>query len=521
MKAFYRINCSTFWKVCQIIVQSLMLVAMAFTLAGVVHIARAADQTSPTLKSEPFDHDPDWEGYNNHNVPNNAKAVKQDFGYSATHFAGQAPGEIGGRIQRTSTPASYGTPLTPARTLDDRLTASGTFAITSTKGGGVFFGFFNSQQPGGSGRPVGSLGLDLGFKRNGGRLAVRLISSGNKSCGTFITPFLPGKFRPTPIKLDGTRYRWTLDYDPQAAEGNGRFTFTFQSDNHPIEPLDPALSEAAEAESRKRFPYTNTFIVDLPSDLRKEGATFDRFGICNATKSGGAVTMYFGDLQIDGQAQDLSKDPEWIGVGNRVSFEDTELVGAHDYGYSPKTSFAGGAPGEVGGILWRGGPFSYYADRVGPLSLKQRLEAGGKVKLVTAGPDSDIFLGWFNSAAKDKGAADKENFVGIHVGGPTRIGHYFIPVLMTAKGGKNIVKQGPVIKPGKAFDWSLVYDPAANGGNGEMRVTLGTESVTLALKPGQKAQGANLDRFGLFTSTTGGQMVKIYLDDLKYSAKNP
>jgi len=71
-----------------------------------------------------------------------------------------------------------------------------------------------------------------------------------------------------------------------------------------------------------------------------------------------------------------------------------------------------------------------------------------------------------------------------------------------------------VLAVGKVFDWSLVYDPAANDGRGEMRVTLGTESVTLALKPGQKAEGATLDRFGLFNSTAGGQMVKIYLDDL-------
>ena len=54
-----------------------------------------------------------------------------------------------------------------------------------------------------------------------------------------------------------------------------------------------------------------------------------------------------------------------------------------------------------------------------------------------------------------------------------------------------------------------------------MRVTLGTESVTLALKPDQKHQGASLDRFGLFNSTTGGQMVKIYLADLKYTASQP
>ena len=159
--------------------------------------------------------------------------------------------------------------------------------------------------------------------------------------------------------------------------------------------------------------------------------------------------------------------------------------------------------------------------------MEQRLEASGKVKLVTAGPDSDMSLGWFNSASKDNSAAkdqehgDAENFVGIHVGGPTRIGHYFIPQFATAKGTLGKVDHGPVLMPGKVLDWSLVYDPAANGGHGELRVTLGQESVTLALKPGQKAQGASLDRFGLFTSTTGGQMVKIFLDDLQYTAGKP
>ena len=69
-------------------------------------------------------------------------------------------------------------------------------------------------------------------------------------------------------------------------------------------------------------------------------------------------------------------------------------------------------------------------------------------------------------------------------------------------------------------EFGRVPKKVLNDGHGEMRVTLGKESVTLALKPGQKAQGANLDRFGLFTSTAGGQMVKIYLDDLKYTAGN-
>jgi hypothetical protein len=80
-------------------------------------------------------------------------------------------------------------------------------------------------------------------------------------------------------------------------------------------------------------------------------------------------------------------------------------------------------------------------------------------------------------------------------------------------------EKGPILTPGKSFDWSLVYDPAAHNNAGEITVTLGKESVALPLKAGQKSGGAILDRFGLFTITTGGQMVKVYLDDLTYSGR--
>lgn len=486
-----------------------------------VGLLQAAVAAAPALKTESFEHDPGWEGHNNHIVPKNVLVVKQDFGFSATNIAGRAAGEIGGRIQRSTTPASYAAEI-PVKTLEDKFSASGSFAITKSEGGaGVFFGFFNSQQPGGSGRPIGSLGLDFDFEGKGGRLATRLITSTNKSCGTFITPYLPGKYRTTPIKNDGTRYHWTLAYDPAGAAGNGQFTFTLRSDNHPMPVIDPNLPAASLAEEHARFPTKSTFTVDLTPGFKKEGATFDRFGIQNMMKSGGAVMMYFDDVVFDGRDEDFAKDPGWASVGSRRTYEDREVVGAHDFGFSPATNHAGGEPGEVGGGLWRSGEYGYYADRVGPLNLDQRLEAHGKVKLVTAGPDSDMHIGWFSSATKDKSPDEAGNFVGIHVGGPTRIGHYFIPQFATAAGTKGKVDQGPIITPGKFFDWSLVYDPEGSNGNGEMRVTLGTETATLALKPGQKKQGAKLDRFGLFTSQAGGQMVKIFLDDLTYTAGPP
>ena len=492
-----------------------LLLAALLLCAGqcvlISDFARAAE-----IKAESFDRDPGWEGFNNRIEPKHVPTVTQDFGYSTTAFASKSPGEVGGRVTRSTRPASYGDKIT--KTLNDKLTASGTFALTaSSPGGGLFFGWFNSNQPGGGGRPMNSLGLDFDSEGSGGRLAVRLINGVNRTCGTFVTPYLPGKFRPTPIKKDGTRYHWTLDYDPQAAGGRGRFTFTLRSDTHTAQNYG-TLPAPSEQEAQARFPNTTQFAVDLPVDFKKEGAIFDRFGMINMMKAGGMMTMHFADLQHDGKTENLARDPGWIGSGNRATYQDREQVGAHDFGFSAKTSFAGGAIGELGGNLWRSGDYGYYADRIGALTFADRLEASGKVVLKVGAPDSDIFLGWFNSTERIKPPAESGHFIGVHVGGPTRVGHYFHPAFATAKGTRGIAEGGPLLAPGKIFAWTLVYDPMANDGKGELRVTLGKESVTLALKDGVKAQGGRFDRFGLFTSTAGGQLVRIYLDDLKYTA---
>ncbi len=469
--------------------------------AVVIWRAAFAAEGGTQLKTEHFDRDPGWEGYNNHIVPKDTRMVTQDFGFSRTSHAGAARGEIGGRVQRAMTPASYAAPV--AKTLDDPMSASGSFAIEkSNSAAGIFFGYFAADQPGGSGRPIGSFGIDLGFEHSGGRLAVRLITRENRSCGTFITPFIPGKYRPTPIKLGFAKYHFTMRYDPQANNGDGRFEFTLRGERAPHDEFEG-----------------KTFTVNLPPGYRKEGAKFERFGLMNATKSGGEVNLYFDDVTIDGKKEDFSNDPHWIGEGNRAKYPNHEPVGAHDFGFSPETNLAGGAPGEVGGGLWRTDkPWGYYGDRVGPLSLQQRLEARGKVQMIAAGPDSDAYFGWFVSADRNLTSSRECRFLGIHVGGPTRVGHYFAPAYYAAENQRAKVEKAPVIKPGRVYDWSLAYDPDANGGHGEMRVTLGEESVVLPLKPGlKKSSTVRLDRFGLFTRGPGGQRVKIYLDDLTYT----
>ncbi len=500
---------------------SLLRLALLATLAVGAGNGRAGDPPKTALKIESFDMDPGWEGHNNRIVPGHAPTVTQDFGYGKTNFAGQAAGELGGRITRASEPAYYADKIGPV-TLDDKLSASGAFALTRTSpGGGVFFGLFRAEQPTGGGRPTGSLGMNLDCERGGARLAVRLITGRNQSCGTFITPFLPGKFRPTPIRNDGTRYQWTLDYDPAGAGGRGQFQFTLRGGApRPGEFSNADIPEKYKEEARRRFPDVTAFTVDLPEGYRKQGTTFDHFGLMNLTKPGGWMSIYFDDLHYLGRDQDFSQDPNWNASGNRTTYQSKDVAGAHDFGFSP-TNHAGGKAGEVGGTFWRSGKYAYYADKVGPLSLDDRLEAGGKVVLMSGAPDSDMFLGWFNSANQDEPPSQAGHFLGVHVGGPTRVGHYFHPSLTTAQGTKSQAAAGPVLTPGKVYDWSLVYDPAAEGGNGAITVTLDNESVTLPLKTGIRAQGAHFDRFGLFTSNIGGQIVRIYLDDLKYTAARP
>jgi hypothetical protein len=473
-------------------------------------------------RTQNFDADPGWEGRNNRVIPKQYPTVEQDFGYSPTNVAGKSSGEIGGTITRASEPAFYGENI-GRKTLDEKLSASGSFAITkTTAGSGVFFGFFKAEQPGAGGRPIASLGMDFDCEGGGARMAVRLITGQNQSCGTFVTPFIPGKFRPTPIRNDGTRYTWKLDYDPDAAAGRGQFTFTIHGDAPKPGALEqPDMPQTHRAEARSHFPSTTIFTVDLPPGYKQQGTTFDHFGLMNMMKAGGRMSIYFDDLQYLGRSQDFSQDPKWDASGNRRTYQASDVGGAHNFGFG-NTNLAGGEKaGEIGGTFWRSDKtWGYYADKVAPLSLDDRMEAHGKVVMVVGGPDADMCFGWFHTDNGPESPDKVGQFLGIHVGGPTRVGHYFQPVFTVKENLGGRAEKSPLMRAGRTDNWSLLYDPAANNGNGAITATLGGESVTLDLKPGQKAaaKAARFDHFGMFSISSGGQIVKLYLDDLSYTA---
>src|SRR4051794_32501040 len=93
-------------------------VAVLILLTSLRDSSAAAAESPTAMKSESFDKDPGWEGHNNHVVPTKALIVKQDFGYSDTNLAGKAKGEMGGVVQRSTTPASYAARISTV-TLDE------------------------------------------------------------------------------------------------------------------------------------------------------------------------------------------------------------------------------------------------------------------------------------------------------------------------------------------------------------------------------------------------------------------
>ena len=172
-------------------------------------------------------------------------------------------------------------------------------------------------------------------------------------------------------------------------------------------------------------------------------------------------------------------------------------------------------------MFWRTDKdWGYYADSIASLTFDDRLEARGKIKLVVGGPDADICIGWFRTDGGTVPPNKVGDFLGVKIGGPTRVGHMLAPNYTVHEELRGLADHAPVMVPGKAYEWSMVYDPQAQDGQGAITVKLGDETVVLSLKPGHRAAAkrARFDRFGLFSTYPGGQIVHTYVDDLEYTA---
>ena len=143
---------------------------------------------------------------------------------------------------------------------------------------------------------------------------------------------------------------------------------------------------------------------------------------------------------------------------------------------------------------------------------------------MTANSDGGAYFGWFNKNSIENTvnvapqSAPLANFLAVEIEGPSSVGHYFRPVMGRSDAQRRDSGTGPIIFPdGQAHDFSMLYDPAANGGLGQVIVTLDSLSQQFNLTTSDRSAGATFDHFGLFGFSPDGNFVEPWFDDLSYT----
>jgi hypothetical protein len=464
-----------------------------------------------TERVERFDKDPGWDGRNNRVRKTEFRTIRQDFGYSRTHHAGGAVGEIGGWITPAAEPAYYAKKI-PARTFEDTLTASGTLACTSRKFH-VLVGFFNNRTLK-EWRTPNSIAIRLQGRGDVFYAYVEYATqkwrAGADSPGGFATMREPetGRMHLKGFASGGLVYRWSLRYDPGGNGGNGSIQVTLGDE---------------------------TAICNLGPGHKADGASFNRFGLFNVLKSadnGGEV--WLDNVTINGESEDFNKDPGWEAFQNRRTYETAEVRPHGDFGYSA-TQYAGGrGKGELGGLVFRGDcrypeAMACYGDRLSTLTLEKPLKASGKVSLRRGVSDSATLIGFFH--ARDSMTVNPSqksllprSFLGVSIEGPSREGFFFYPVYRVngeEQGSAKGDDRPHILPDGATHAWSLTYAPEGAGGKGRITVTLDRRSVSLDLEAGPARADTRFDRFGIVTTWIDGNGQRIYFDDLTYTFRQP
>jgi hypothetical protein len=236
------------------------------------------DNVTVNGKRFEFSEDPKWEAVNNRRTYETKDTRPRfDFGWSPTHYAGgEAAGELGGLIFRgdcrePQRMACYGDRL-ETLTLRNRLRTRGKVAmVRGVTDSTASIGFYNSRTSMQSNPsqdqtiPVDYLGIYIEGPSSEGFFFYPVYRVHGDAAGV-----LRGKPGEVPqIYPDRKVREWSLEYDPDGANGNGRITVR----------LDKQACS-----------------LDLGRGHRDIGATFDRFGICTPWIDGNSVTVYFDDL---------------------------------------------------------------------------------------------------------------------------------------------------------------------------------------------------------------------------------
>ena len=226
--------------------------------------------------------DPQWEEKNNRAswTEPNFQAMN-NYGWAQTNWAGQAPGEIGGLFWRTEPEdphfSYYGDDIGEL-SLEDPISFRGSIYFdTGMTDAAAYFGYFNSKE---QVKILTKGDPDEGYPR---RSMLGIAISDSSAVGYYFVGLLRANndnsthYREKVFTPNRQRRRFTFRYDPAANNGVGRITYTLDDE---------------------------TFIVNVTSEQRAAGATFDRFGFANVRRGGHSVEFYLDDLTYTARRQE-------------------------------------------------------------------------------------------------------------------------------------------------------------------------------------------------------------------------
>jgi len=459
--------------------------------------------TMAEQRHESFDKDPGWDGHNNRSI--RAELIRQDFGWSpGTTNASGTTGEIGGLITPAAEPAYYAKRF-PTRTFNDVLSASGTVKVE--KGAGhTLIGFFDARTLN-EWRTPNTIALRIQQRGDVFHCHLEHCTSKWRAGAGIIGRYDKARDRMEPKELPcGRVYAWSLKYDPDGNAGGGVVTATLDGE---------------------------TASFEMGPGHKADGAEFNHFGVVNVMKQfDGGGTLWLDDVTVNGEREEFGSDPKWDEFGNRRTYETRNVRPRFDFGFTPTHHAGGKAAGEMGGLFFRGDcryadRLAAYGDRLDPSTLARPLRASGKVCLRRGVSDSTTLVGFYHSAhslsvISSQQFSTPKDFLGAAIEGPSGEGFYLYPVYHNHGGGasRGMGANPPRIYPdGATHDWTIEYDPAAANGNGRITVSLDGKGVSVDLAPGDRASGAQFDRFGLVTPWIDGNGQHVYFDDLSYTSR--
>jgi len=215
--------------------------------------------------------DPHWQGLNNNvTFSENDFHSRHNYGYSQTNWAGETPGEIGGRFWGTEVidplHGYYATDIGQL-TLEDPIKFSGRMCFAEgAVDGRMLLGYFSKEETMApvkgeyKGNPPNQyLGLEIMDQTSIGYNFTAVCSPrqniSTEERGPIVIP-------------DRISRQFTFEYDPHAGK-SGRISVSLGTD---------------------KFSY------DLTEEQRRTGSTFNRFGLLNPRKGGKYVDVYIDDL---------------------------------------------------------------------------------------------------------------------------------------------------------------------------------------------------------------------------------